>query len=94
MKRKEAPRSIGVGTPNQHSFLSDNWDVQSRLPKSMRTRSGGITVKEVIFKSVIWIMDAMVDGLCPNFGKTMEDGNPILVTVAAGRTGESLEALS
>ncbi len=44
-------------------------------------------MKKTIIKSFIWVMDAMVDGLCPWVRKTMEDRKPILVMVAASQTG-------
>ena len=44
-------------------------------------------MKKAIFKPLIWVMDAMVDGLCPWVGKSMEDRNPILVTADPAQTG-------
>ena len=35
-------------------------------------------MKKAIFKSFIWVMDAMVDGMCPYVEKTIEDRKPIL----------------
>ena len=37
-------------------------------------------MKKTIIKSFIWVMDAMVDGLCPWVRKSMEDRKPILLT--------------
>ncbi len=44
-------------------------------------------MKKAIFESFIWVMDAMVDGLCPWVRKSMEDRKPILVTTDPGQTG-------
>ena len=37
-------------------------------------------MKKTIIKPFIWVMDAMVDGLCPWVRKSTEDRKPILLT--------------
>ena len=51
-------------------------------------------MKKTIIKSFIWVMDAMVDGLCPWVGKSMEDRKPILVTADPAQTGGHGQAAS
>ena len=45
-------------------------------------------MKKTIIKSFIWVMDAMVDGLCPWVRKSMEDRKPILLTADPAQTGD------
>jgi|AP45_3_1055517.scaffolds.fasta_scaffold138820_2 hypothetical protein len=52
-------------------------------------------MKKAIFSSIVWVMDAMVNGMCPNVGdtaansagKTVHNSQPVLATVATGQIG-------
>ena len=57
-------------------------------------------MKKAIISSIVWVMDAMVDGMCPNVGdtagnsagKTTHNSKPVLATVAAGQIGGPVRA--